>query len=82
MKKVKKVMAVSTLCFASSFVMNTSAESATKIYAACGAGARGWKEIAAIATAEMATSAGVYYMLLGTGAPGLAGVACGCAATM
>ena len=82
MEKVKKIMAVCAFCLTSSFVMNTSAESASKIYAACSAGARGWKETAAIAIAEMTTNVGIYYMLLGTGAPGIAGVACGCAATL
>ena len=75
-------MAVCAFCLASSFAMNTSAESASKIYAACSAGARGWKETTALAIAEMASDAGIYYMLLGTGAPGVAGVVCGCAATL
>jgi hypothetical protein len=82
MKKVKKIMAVCAFCLTSSFVMNTSAESASKVYAACSTGARGWKQTVAIASAEIATNIGIYYMLLGTGAPGIAGVVCGCAATM
>ena len=82
MKKIKKMMAVCAFCFASAIVMNTSTKEVSHVWGVIGANARGWKEVSVCISANVATDIGIYYMLLGTGACGPAGLFVGIAATV
>ena len=82
MKKLKKMTAVCAYCMLCAIAMNTSNHVTSEVWGVIGAYANGWKANAFCISANVATDIGIYYMLLGTGATGPAGLAVGVAATI
>lgn len=82
MKKLKKMMTVCAFSLASSLIMSTSTQSTSQIWGVISSYANGWKQTSVCIAAEVATDAGIYYMLLGTGISGPAGAVVGIAATI